>query len=512
MPIVDTSTLIQGVVHKDNQQIYNGLDTMVTLEVFEELSTLRNAPPEIYGFARALQAPALEMMMRGFLVDEYSRREAIEHPTLGLKVQIAELQQTLQTLANAVWKRGLNPASPKQMLQFFYGAMGLPEQWKSVKGVRKLSMDRETLEKLEIYFHARPIIATILAIRDLAKQLSVLETEIDVDGRMRTSYNIAGTETGRWSSSANAFGTGTNLQNIKRDDDIKLGKLSLRKIFIADPGKKIVGIDLEQAESREVGWLLGTLFNEWSYLDACIEGDLHTTTCKLIWRNLDWTGDPKQDRKIAEQLFYRNYSYRDMSKRGGHGSNYYGTPFTMARHLKVPTKLMVDFQNAYFEAYPIPKWHRWTAQQLQTVQKLETVFGRERHFFGRPNDDTTLREAIAYSPQSATGDRLNLALWRIWKYMGTRVEILAQVHDALYFQVPESSDHRALIAEALHHISTPLRHKLPDGSWRTYDVPGEAKVGWNWGTYDKTYNPDGMAKWKGADSRVRSGTGLQRVM
>lgn len=503
MPIIDTSTLAQGQWHPSNDQIYNGLDCCVTLEVFEEISSLRNAPPATYDFARALQAPALEMMMRGFKVDTYAVREAIHHPDHGLKAKIAALQQTLQTLANAVWGKELNPASPKQMLEFFYGAMRLPEQWKSVKGVRKLSMDRETLEKLEIYFHARPLISTILAIRDLAKQQSVLETEIDPDSRMRTSYNIAGTTTGRWSSSANAFGSGTNLQNLPP---------RLRYVFVADPGYKICGIDLEQAESREVGWMLGVLFNDWTYLDSCVQGDLHTTTCRLIWPGLGWTGEAKADRAIAEQNFYRDYSFRDMSKRGGHGSNYMGTPFTMARHLKVPVKLMVDFQAAYYEAYPITRWHRWVAQQLQTTQKLTTVFGRERHFFGRPNDDTTLREAIAYGPQSATGDRLNLALWRVWKYMGTRVQLLAQVHDALYFQYPETLDPGPIIAEALSLIRTPLSHTMPDGTLRSYDVPGEAKIGWNWGNFDTRKNPDGLMKWKGEDKRVRSGSGLHRVM
>jgi DNA polymerase I-like protein with 3'-5' exonuclease and polymerase domains len=138
--------------------------------------------------------------------------------------------------------------------------MHLPEQWISDKGVKKLSMNREVLEKLEIFMHPRPFITCILAIRDLKKELETLESEIDPDGRMRTSYNIVGTETGRWSSSQSSTGTGLNAQNIKR---------KLRSMFIADPGWKLCGIDLEQAESREVGWLCGTLFNDWSYLDAC---------------------------------------------------------------------------------------------------------------------------------------------------------------------------------------------------------------------------------------------------
>jgi DNA polymerase I-like protein with 3'-5' exonuclease and polymerase domains len=48
---------------------------------------------------------------------------------------------------------------------------------------------------------------------------------------MRTSYNIAGTRTGRLSSSFSEFGaSGTNFQNIEE---------RLREIFVADPGHKL---------------------------------------------------------------------------------------------------------------------------------------------------------------------------------------------------------------------------------------------------------------------------------
>jgi DNA polymerase-1 len=493
MPIIQTDLLDPAKPHPLSHQVYNGLDCCLTLEIFEELSRTHNYIPQIYDFTRAMQGPALEMMLRGFKIDSYERQKGQEM----LRQSMEKLHGQLQLMAAAVWGKGLNPRSPVQLKDFFYKAMHLPEQWSSKKGVKSLSMDRDTLEKLDTYFYARPIIATILAYRDLAKELETLDSEIDSDGRLRTSYNIVGTETGRWSSSQSSTGTGMNTQNVKR---------KLRKMFVADPGWKLCGIDLEQAESREVGWICGTLFGDWSYLDACLSGDLHTLTCRLIWPKLSWTGDIKADKLVAEQIFYREFTYRDMSKRGGHGSNYYGTPFTMARHLKVPTSFMEEFQGNYFSAFPgIPKWHRWCAQQLQTTNSLTTVFGRERTFFGRPNDDTTLREAIAYSPQSATADRLNLALWRVWHYM-KNVQIIAQVHDALYFLYREEEE-ETVVKQALSYISTPI---FDPKSGRTYDVPGEAKIGWNWADWSES-NPDGLAKFRGRDTRIRT-SALDRIM
>lgn len=494
--LIETHKLRSGdLLPGDNLQTYCGLDCMVTFEVLEQLEELLNgeAPPT-YSFKLALQAPALEMMLRGFAIDELARSAA----TAALREEILHLQSMLDEFAMAFWDRPLNARSIKQLKEFFYGAMRIPEVTLSFKGQRRVSVNREALEKIEVYYHARIFVSLIMAIRDTAKRLEVLETEIDSDRRMRTSYNIAGTESERWSSSSNAFGTGTNLQNITPE---------IRRVFVADPGWKLCGIDLEQAESREVGWLFGTLFSDWRYLDACEGDDLHTATAKLIWPGLAWTGRAAEDRAIADTKFYYDFSYRDMAKRGGHASNYMGTAWTVARHLKVPQKIIENFQKAYLEAYPaFPRWWRHCAQCLETTQSITTPFGNTRHFFGRPKDDTTLREAIAHSPQSSTALRLNLALWRIWHKMGRRVQILAQVHDALYFQFRETDDEAAIVAQALALISTPMT-----ASGRVFDVPGEAKTGWNWGAFGET-NPDGLKKFKfGAWPRKRM-TGLDRIM
>lgn len=496
MPIINIADLKSGEYHAANDQIYNGLDAALTLEIFEELSSLRNEPPAVYSFSLALQAPVLAMMQRGFLIDEYERQKGLE----ALRKHLTVVNNSLQRLAFAVWDRELNPRSHKQLLSFFYSTMRLPEQWISKKGVRKLSMDREVLEKLEVYLYARPIISCILEIRDTAKQIEDFEQSIEA-GRYYTSFNIGGTETWRFSSSKSARGTGGNIQNKKRDDDIADGALSLRRPFIADPGWKLCEIDLAQAESYECGWLFWTLFGDSTYLDACEAGDLHTTVAKMIWPDI------VRDQASADALFYRNYSYRDMSKRGGHLTNYYGTAWTAARSLKVPLPLMERFQRNYATgqqcAFPaFSRWWRYVAQQLQTTQQIVNSFSAVRTFFGRPNDDTTLREAIAHGPQSATAMRTNLGLWRIWHYM-QQVQLLAQKHDSVTFQYDmrgQSAEYeQATLKTALRCMSTPLHH-----AGRKFDVPCDCKVGWNWGAYDAKLNPDGMMKWKGQDLRERS--------
>ena len=511
----------------EHHQCYCGLDSMLTLEVYQALREEHGsqAGEPIYSFERALQAPMMEIMQRGFLLDALTRREMTQE----LLDRQALLMGKLQQLSFAAWGKPLNPQSPKQLQEFFYGALRLPEVWLRQKGESKLSTNREALEKLEQYLYARPFVTLILSLREVNKQLEVLQKDVDSDGRFRTSYNIAGTETGRLSSSASALGTGGNAQNISP---------GLRRVFCSDWGKKLCVIDLEQVEARDVGFFCGCLFDDWSLLDACERGDLHTNNAKLVWPELDWSGDPKGDRKVADRVFYREYSFRDMAKRGSHLSNYSGSAWTMSRSLKIPLSVAEEFQARYARgrtadrakglsaiqpAYPcLPRWWAWTAHELQTKQELITPFGRRRTFFGRPGDDGVLRDAIAFMPQSTTADRTNLGLWRVWKHM-PEVQLLAQTHDSITFQYDQDADEKAIIQRALELI----RVELVSPSGRSYVVPGEAKVGWNWGPLvsesdrEKAkakglrpphLNLDGLKKWSSAapDRRERS-VGLRRL-
>lgn len=65
----------------------------------------------------------------------------------------------------------------------------------------------------------KPIIQVIADMRSLGVFFSTfVQAPLDYDGRMRCAYNIGGTIEYRFSSSENAFGSGTNLQNIPAGD------------------------------------------------------------------------------------------------------------------------------------------------------------------------------------------------------------------------------------------------------------------------------------------------------
>jgi DNA polymerase-1 len=497
--------------YNSREWAYNGLDCCVTLEIRDVLvDQLDNVSRQTYEFSKALQAPILEMGMRGLLVDDRRRQEVLRH----YDAQVLQLDDQLTQLV----RDGVgfdtsvdNPktrwwASPKKLKNLFYDVMGIPAQRKrNTKGEWAPTVDREALEKIVDYFNAEPIARHLIAIREIDKRRSWLRTDIDPDGRMRSNFNIAGTNTGRLASSYSDFGTGGNLQNVDRE---------LRSVFVADPGWKYCNLDLEQGDARNVGAIIWNLFVEregtafaGAYLDACESGDLHTTVCRMSRPDLPWTDDPKANRIIADQLAYRQDSYRQLAKKLGHGTNYYGTPRTMAKHTKVQTPIIEDFQTAYFRAFPAigsvdrkdhssPHWHNYVRSQLSTSHSLTTLFGRRRYFFGRSTEDSTLREAIAYEPQSMTAEEINTGMLALWR--SGRVQLLCQVHDSVLFQYREEEEDE-IVPWALELVKTKLI--LEQG--REFTVPTEAKIGWNWGDEAAT-NPDGLMKWKGGDKRKRS--------
>lgn len=482
-----------------SQAVYNGYDCMGDYEINDAREAMRQNDTMIYDFERALQGPVIEMMLRGFRVDIHEREEAI----ISLNQKRNNTWNTLSQIISAIGCEFTDklPNSGKQLQHLFYDIMKLKPIEKTFDGETKRPMDRQTLERLELQDRfASPIINGLLFHRDLTKSLQVLETEIDPDWRWRCSYNIAGTKTGRFSSSKSPFmvfaeesnawkQSGMNLQNVTEE---------LRRVFIPDPGYKLYGIDKAQSEARDVGWFCGTVLGDWSYLDACESGDLHTYVTRLLYPEWDWTDDLRKDRQIAERRFYRLFTFRDASKRLGHATNYFGKPREISRQTRIPLHLVEEFQRRYFAAFPcIPRMHQWIIQRLQSERYLVNSFGRRRDFHDRSNDEETWKSAIAYMFQSATADAVNLGLYRLWKHMGTEVKILAQLHDAVYFQYPvtDVDTEQDLLQRALKQIQ--VTQKFVN---RRMTIPGEIVGGFNWahryrlkadGTSEE-WNPNGL--------------------
>lgn len=249
--VIDTT----GMGPDEKLWTYNCLDCVMTRECGEvETANLEKMGlVEQDAFQQRLFYPVLEAMKLGIRVDE-KRREAFANELLA---EITAREEWFKFVLGHT----LNPRSPTQMQKLFYDDLGQAPIHKRGKGGHpgSLTLDDEALGKIK----ARepllgPLINKIREYRSLGVFLSTFVlAKLDIDGRMRCSFNICGTETFRLSSSENAFGSGTNLQNLPKggeEDDSDLILPNVRKIFVPDPGYTFFDMDLSKADLRIVAW------------------------------------------------------------------------------------------------------------------------------------------------------------------------------------------------------------------------------------------------------------------
>lgn len=298
MIIIQTATDDLGALPDFLKQcVYNGMDSMLTHEIWEAVAKLadKHQSWDAYYDTRSYIPDILDMSNRGIKINTAKRDELLAD----LKRRVRRLDRYLQLYAKRVWGKGLNHRSPLQLQQFFFEALALPIKYSAKKGDVKVSTGRDALEALgNEYVRAMPFTRIILKLRDYEKLIQTLTVGLH-DGRWRFSFNAAGTDTARWSSSAHPKGDGGNIQNIK---DL------VRKIFEADEEYDMWNFDQQGAEARVVAYLSG----DEAYIAAVETGDVHTMVAAMCFGF-----EPR--RELAEQKYYREWSYRDISKRATHG-------------------------------------------------------------------------------------------------------------------------------------------------------------------------------------------------
>ena len=491
MPCIEIhGKLPEGLRAFEQYQVYNALDSCITAQLVEPMLALANENHRLtYARSMRLQSLCLEMSSKGFPINKMRMLDLVKE----LDHEASKALRALHAFCEAVWAPPLNPNSSVQVPAFFYDHLRLPIEWRYDYKTkqRKRGADRDSLEKLRTkHPSAIPFVNAILAYRQATKLSSVFKKGLEPNGTLRCNFSPSGTETGRLSSQTNPYGRGTNAQNLND---------RVRQVIEAPPGYSLVYIDLKTAESYAVGFLVAALTGDRSYLTACSSGDLHTSVAEMTWPGLGWhQGDLKHNRAVADKIFYREMSYRDMAKRGGHATNYYGQPRTVATHLKVPTKLIEEFQSRYMAAFP--GLHSWQLDTIARVQRdgvLVTPTNRERRFWGRSSDPATHREAIAFVPQSLVADVMNEGLmqvqqWIIKEKLSDQCSLIAQVHDAGLF-VAKNSDLDWLIPSLLERIVHPVNF----GATGIMSIPADAQVGKRWSkAKNKPGLIDGLKDWK----------------
>lgn len=466
--------------------VYNAMDCCITREVFDVLKPqLDETSRKVYDFERALQRVALFIMLRGVKVDPFLKMQI----SIDYEKSLKPLREQFDAVCRAAFGATYNENSSPQMQELFYKKFKHNPFINRETG--KPTVDDKALERLAKKGGLMSLAARyVLELRKTKKIISTLKAQADPDGRIRESINVAGTETGRWSSCKPVYGNeGMSGQNITE---------KLRKMFIADDACRFIYVDLDQAESRVVGLISWRDSGQDHYLQACESGDIHTAVCLMTWPERDWPKDLAEAREVAEKTMLNSkFSYRDIAKRLGHGTNYLGSASGMAYEIKVPEHVVADFQARYFRAFPdIKKWHEVIVRRLQLDKCITTLLERRRYFFGRLFEASTIREAIAYEPQSVIGDTTNIALSRAIK----SVEVLKNLHDGALFQAPEDG-----LLKAIEKVKKAFEITLAverGNEKKQLIIPCEVRTGWNWGKHSPM-NENGLKLWKNHDTRTR---------
>lgn len=400
---------------EDQLWTYNCKDAVITFEVdeVEQAVTDKMGLREVSDFQQRLFWPVLKTMNHGLRVDT-SRRAGF---AMELMDEIAKREQWLIDVLGFP----VNIRSPKQMQDLFYAILRQKPVINRKSG--NVSCDDESLRKLaEREPLLRPLVRKIAELRSLNVFLSTfVNAGLDVDGRMRCSFNIAGTETYRFSSSANAFGSGLNLQNIPKgggdggEDSLELP--NIRTLFIPDPGCTFFDIDLASADLRIVVWESDEVEMK-SMLRAGL--DPYTEIAKEFYN------DQSINKKDPRRQTFKSFA---------HGTNYLGTAKGLAERLGLSVHEAERTQKWYFERFPkIKRWQDDLKDQVTKRRMVQNVFGYRCYFFDRI-EGTIFNQAAAWIPQSTVACLINRAYVNIYDNL-PEVEVLLQVHDSLAGQFP----------------------------------------------------------------------------
>ena len=374
-----------------------------------------------------------EMETAGFLVD----RKALAEYGQTLQGVMDETEQAIYAAAGETF----NINSPKQLGVILFEKLGLPHGKKTKTG---WSTNADVLEKLR---YDAPIVADVLRYRQYAKLKSTyvdgLMKVIDPDGRVRTSFQMTATATGRLSS------TEPNLQNIPTRTE--LGS-QLRRMFTAGEGCVLVDADYSQIELRLLAHISGDGAMRESFLSGT---DFHTATAARVFHVAEDEVTPELRRRAKAVNF---------------GVVYGISAFSLSQDIGVSVAEAREYMERYFETYStLRQYMTDVVVQAEQDGYVQTMMHRRRALPELKSSNHNLREfgkrvALNMPVQGTAADIMKLAMVRVHDRLrreGLRGRLLMQVHDELIVECPEEEREQVerVLTEEMEHaaeLSVPL--------------------------------------------------------
>jgi DNA polymerase-1 len=381
-----------------------------------------------------------------------------------LDKQLTKLERRIYDLAGYEF----NVNSTQQLAEALFEKLKLTPPDRSRKtAAGKYSTAADVLEEMR---GVHPVIEAILEQRELSKLKSTyvdaLPTEVNPEtGRVHTSYNQAGSVTGRIASSD------PNLQNIPIRTE--LGR-EVRKAFVAAPGHALISADYSQIELR-----IAAHFSKDPTLMKAFkqEEDIHTTTAAAVL-------GVKPEKVSKEQ--------RRQAKTINFGLLYGMGPFALSRQTGLTLAEAEDFVKNYFERFPRVKQYLDDTKRFAADKGyVETLLGRRRYFPGLAAGGAAgsreaaiakaraEREAINAPVQGSAADIVKKAMLNLQPALskaGLSAKLLLQVHDELVLECPkkevkETASVVRRVMENAYRLAVPLGVEVRSGlNWEEMKV------------------------------------------
>lgn len=372
--------------------------------------------------------------------------------------------------AGAFESRVFNAGSPQQLGVLLYDVLRLPKRTKG----GKLTTDEEALKGLLAECKTKPeaaqLLRAVLTLGKIDTMRAIFERIAPGDdGRIRTTYNPAGTETGRFSSAETFLVRSTNLQNLPKRE-VTDPRFDVKACIVAPPGFALIEADLSGAEA----WVTAARCGDAALLEHLRSGrDVHKWTAARIF-DKDEAAITSQERhlgKVARHALNYGMQWQTFQRNVNFAADRTGIAITAAEAKRIVA--------GYHALHPRLKlWWEEVQHRLVLDGTLTTCWGRRRAFYGRERGvwlSGTHLEAIAFEPQSTIADLLNRGLLRWWRQHDGKVgELLAQVHDSMIVQAPQ---HRAqLVGDLVRRCMT----EPVTVQGVTFTIPVDVKVMTSW--------------------------------
>jgi DNA polymerase-1 len=395
---------------------YAAEDADVTLQLHQKLLPKLLKEPKLKFVLEEIEMPLVPVLARmesnGVLINV----EMLKNQSAELEKRLDELDQEIISQAGTAF----NLNSPKQLQEILFSKLNLPVLQKTPTG--QPSTADFVLQELALEY---PLPKLIIEYRSLSKLITTYTKKLPEQvnaktHRIHTSYNQAGTATGRLSSSE------PNLQNIPVR--MQEGR-RIRQAFIAAKGYKIISADYSQIELR----IMAHISNDPGLLHAFSKNlDIHSATAaEILGISLEKVTD--EERRNAKAINF--------------GLIYGMSAFGLAKQLGIDRDAAQTYIDRYFSRYVgVKTYMENTRAQAHQQGYVETLWGR-RLYLPEINSSQILRmraaerTAINAPLQGSAADIIKRAMITLDHWLQTHsvnAKMIMQVHDELVFEVAEA--------------------------------------------------------------------------